>query len=106
MDSSMIIEIIGYIGSALIVASMLMTSVIKLRVVNTVGACFFVVYALLIHSYPTALMNACLAIINIHKIIHLPGNEQNFTEDSPLLLTRDSKNVASVCTRKTVSQEK
>ncbi len=59
MDSSMIIEIIGYIGSALIVASMLMTSVIKLRAVNTVGACFFCSIRAA-HSFISNRVNECL----------------------------------------------
>ena len=37
----MIIELIGYLGSALVVFSMLMTSIVKLRVVNTVGCVIF-----------------------------------------------------------------
>ena len=61
----MIIEIVGYIGSALVLVSFLMTSVFKLRIVNTVGSFIFMVYALIIHSYPTAIMNFCLVLINI-----------------------------------------
>ena len=37
MTPSMYIEAIGYLGSALVVVSMLMSSVIKLRVINTIG---------------------------------------------------------------------
>ena len=57
MNVSTIIEMVGYLGSVLVVVSMLMSSVIKLRVINTVGSGIFAVYALIIHSYPTALMN-------------------------------------------------
>ena len=42
------IEMVGYLGSALVVASMLMSSVIKLRVINTVGSGIFAAYALMI----------------------------------------------------------
>ena len=37
----MMIELVGYLGSALVVVSMLMTSVVKLRVVNTIGSAIF-----------------------------------------------------------------
>ena len=57
MDSSAIIEAVGYLGSALVLVSFLMSSVVKLRVVNTVGSLIFTVYALIIRSYPTAVMN-------------------------------------------------
>lgn len=56
MRAAMIIEMAGYLGSVLVIVSMLMTSVRKLRVVNAVGAGIFTIYALLIQSYPTALM--------------------------------------------------
>ncbi len=73
MNTKMIIELVGYLGSALVLVSFLMTSVFKLRVVNTVGSVIFAIYALIIHSYPTALMNACLVAINVHflwKMMH------------------------------------
>ena len=66
MNSHIIIEGIGYIGSMIVLVSFLMTSVVKLRVVNTVGSVIFMIYALIIHTYPTAIMNLCLALINIH----------------------------------------
>ena len=70
------IEMIGYLGSALVVASMLMSSVVKLRVINTIGSGIFAAYALIIHSYPTALMNVCLVGINIYNLIKLNRKEQ------------------------------
>ena len=67
----MLIELIGYLGSALVVFSMLMTSIVKLRVVNTVGCVIFTAYALVIGSYPTALMNLCLMGINAFQLFRL-----------------------------------
>lgn len=78
MDTSMIIELVGYLGSVLVVVSMLMTSVVKLRVVNTVGASIFAVYALIIHSYPTALMNGCLVVINLYNLSRLLKKENSY----------------------------
>ena len=66
MNMSFIIEGIGYLGSLLVLVSFLMASVKKLRIVNTVGSFIFMVYALIIHSYPTALMNGALVLINLH----------------------------------------
>ena len=73
------IEMIGYLGSALVVASMLMSSVVKLRVINTIGSGIFAAYALMIHSYPTALMNICLVGINVYNLVKLNQKEQNYT---------------------------
>ncbi|MCR5774312.1 MAG: YgjV family protein [Lachnospiraceae bacterium] len=77
-DIKILIELVGYLGSALVVVSMLMTSVKRLRIVNTVGSAIFTAYALIIRSYPTALMNLCLIIINIYQLIRLEKDEKKF----------------------------
>ncbi len=79
MYSNMIIEMVGYFGSLLVVISMLMTSVMKLRVINTIGSTIFTVYALIIHSYPTAVMNMALIIINIINMRKLLATTDNYT---------------------------
>ena len=79
MDSSMIIETIGYLGSALVLVSFLMASVVKLRVINSAGGLIFAVYALLIHSYPTALMNFCLVGINLYYLARLRHPDRHYT---------------------------
>ena len=71
MDTNMIIELIGYLGSALVLVSMLMTSVVRLRIINLVGSVIFAIYALIIRSYPTALMNIALAGINIFYLVRI-----------------------------------
>ena len=69
--SKIIIEAIGYLGSALVLVSFLMVSVFKLRVVNSIGSIIFTIYAVIIHSYPTAIMNACLVMINVYYLIKM-----------------------------------
>lgn len=69
--SKIIIEAIGYIGSSLVLISFLMVSVFKLRVVNSIGSIIFTIYAFIIHSYPTAIMNICLVLINIYYLIKM-----------------------------------
>ena len=78
MDTHMIIEMVGYLGSALVLVSFLMASVVKLRVINSIGGAIFAVYALIIQSYPTALMNICLVIINIYYLMKLRKTDQQF----------------------------
>jgi len=78
MDSATIWELRGYLGSFLVVVSLLMSSVIKLRIINTVGSLIFTVYAIVIKSYPTAAMNAALIIINIYFLTKLLKARSNF----------------------------
>lgn len=79
MNSSMMIEMIGYLGSVLVLISFLMSSVVKLRVINAVGSLVFAVYALIIHSYPTALMNFCLVGVNIYYLVRLKHPDRRYT---------------------------
>ena len=72
-EYAMILEIIGYIGSFLVVISMLMSSIIKLRVINTIGSVISGIYAVICGALPLALMNLCLIIINVVNLVKLLG---------------------------------
>ena len=79
MSISLILELIGYLGSLLVIVSMLMTSVVKLRVINTIGSVIFCGYAIAIHSYPTAAMQVCLIIINIVNLYKLNNTKKQYS---------------------------
>ena len=68
MDANFWIEVVGYVGSGLVLVSFLMTSVVKLRIINSIGCVIFSTYALIIHSYPTAIMNIVLFLINLFQL--------------------------------------
>ncbi len=78
MDAKMIFEIIGYIGSALVLISFLMVSVVKLRIVNSIGSAVCVIYGLLIGAYPTVVMNVCLLAINVYYLIKMSNTEKSY----------------------------
>ncbi len=81
----MILEIIGYIGSALVVVSMLMSSIVKLRVINTIGSVISMGYAIAVGAYPLALMNVCLIVINVYNLVKLLRRQKPYEliEGSP-----------------------
>lgn len=66
-----LVELIGYLASALIVASLLMASVLRLRVVNLVGALVFTTYGVLISSPPVWLANGAIVLIDIYYLWRL-----------------------------------
>ena len=78
MSMSTIYEIIGYIGSALVLLSFMMVSVYKLRIVNMIGSFFCVVYGLLIGAYPTVVMNLALVCINIYYLHKMKSTTRNY----------------------------
>ena len=71
MSSETFIQLLGYFSTLLILISFLMTSVVKLRLLNLVGSIIFVVFAFLTKSYPTAIMNIGLCLINIYFLSRL-----------------------------------
>ena len=78
MNTQFLLEMIGYTGSFLVIVSMLMTSVVKLRVINTIGGVIFCGYALCIHSYPTAAMQVCLIVINLVNLYKLHNTKKEY----------------------------
>ena len=59
------VELVGYLASALVVASLAMTSVVRLRVVSLIGSLVFVAYGILLPSVPIIITNASVALLNI-----------------------------------------
>lgn len=78
LDQGTLIELFGYLGSTLVVVSMLMASVVRLRVINTVGSVISGTYALIIASFPLALMNGCLIVINVYNLMKLLRDKQQY----------------------------
>ena len=66
-----LLEVFGYIGSAVCVASFAMTSVKKLRIINGIGAVLSTIYALLIGALPLALMNIIIANLDAYQLYRM-----------------------------------
>lgn len=79
MELSLIYEIVGYVASALVAVSLLMTSILRLRIINLIGAIVFVVYGVLIVAYPIVLTNAIIVCINVYQLYKLSRVEDDFS---------------------------
>lgn len=65
------IEWIGYAASVVIALSLLMTDIVKLRVINAIGCLIFVVYGWLVGAYPVVISNGIIFIIDIYQLFKL-----------------------------------
>jgi hypothetical protein len=63
------LELLGYLGTALVVVSMTMSSLIRLRVINIVGSAIGAADSLASGVYPMAVMNLSLIVINLCHLI-------------------------------------
>ncbi|GJH43517.1 YgjV family protein [Pasteurella canis] len=64
-------ELLGYIAGLLVAISFLFKNIVFIRVINGIGAIFFIIYALRIQAYPVAGLNTFLVIIHIYQLWRL-----------------------------------
>ena len=65
------IEIFGWIGSALLIASLLQGRMLRLRVINSVASAMLVLYNVLVETWPMVAMNAAVIVINVWHIVKI-----------------------------------
>jgi uncharacterized protein with PQ loop repeat len=61
-------DYIGYIASGVVLLSFLMRKMLFLRIVNTIGCIFFIVYGILLGQAPIIITNAAIVLINIYYL--------------------------------------
>lgn len=61
---SIIIEGIGYIAMLIILYSFTIENMYKLRLVNSIGSMFWIVYGIGIMAGPTIMVNSCVLMIH------------------------------------------
>ena len=77
MDSTWL-EWLGYLASLIVLISLLMSSIIKLRWINLIGSGIFALYGFLIGALPVGFMNVGIAIINIYYLTKIYGSKEYF----------------------------
>lgn len=76
VEVNVVYEIIGYLGSSLILISFLFKDVKLIRIVNIIGALFFIIYGFAIRTWPTVFVNIALIIIHIFYLIKMKKEKQ------------------------------
>src|SRR5688572_19060854 len=71
MDNRFVLELVGYFASVLIAISLMMTSILRLRLINLFGAALFASYGLLIHAYPVAILNSLTVLVNVWHLTRM-----------------------------------
>ncbi len=62
------VDIIGYAAMIALMLSFTMKDIKKLRIINTVGCILFVVYGLMLNSWPIVITNAFITIVNFYHL--------------------------------------
>ena len=73
------LEIWGYTGTLLIVISMMMSSVTKLRIVNMSGSVITTIYSAICGTWPIVFLNVSLFLINGFHLVrdHIAKKKKN-----------------------------
>lgn len=73
-----VIEWIGYIASTLVLISLSLSSLVKLRIFNFFGSAIFSFYGFYIGALPVGLMNLLIALFNIYYLRSLLFHKELF----------------------------
>jgi hypothetical protein len=71
VESTTLYELVGYLASALVVVSLLMSSVLRLRIIGLAGASVFATYGLLIGSMPIVVTNGAIVVVHGLHLVRL-----------------------------------
>lgn len=89
------VDVLGYVASALVIVSLTMRSVVRLRSISLVGSITFFTYGFMIESPPIMITNICIAGINLwflrKEFLVKPSDRHDLgvsriRSDSPFLL--------------------
>lgn len=69
MEQNIYLELFGYLGTALVIISMLMTDINKLRIINISGGVISLIYAICVNTMPVVVLNATLITINVAQLV-------------------------------------
>jgi hypothetical protein len=72
------LELLGYLASMLVVISLMMSSLLKLRLISLAGAVAFLVYSLLIGAYPIVVTNAVIIVVNLYFLYRIFSSKEYF----------------------------
>lgn len=78
-EAPLLYELIGYAASVLVAVSLMMSSILRLRIINLAGAVLFAVYGFLIGSIPVAAVNVLIAGVNVFYLVRIYGTKEYFS---------------------------
>ena len=81
MDEKLLLEIFGYVGTALVLLSFTMRDIKWLRMINIVGSAISMTYALIMNTMPVVVLNGSLILINGIQLARILRKEREIREE-------------------------
>jgi len=70
------IDFLGWLATGLVAMSFLFKKIIRIRITNLIGCLTWVVYGLLIKSYPIITTNVIISVIQVYWLIKLKREQK------------------------------
>ena len=77
------LEAFGYLGTALVLLSMMMTSLKWLRIFNVMGSVISMIYAALVGTVPVVLLNLGMILINLVQLLREKRKQATESKEHP-----------------------
>ena len=77
------LEAFGYLGTALVLLSMMMTPLKWLRIFNVMGSVISMIYAALVGTVPVVLLNLGMILINLVQLLREKGKQATESKEHP-----------------------
>ncbi len=77
MESN-ILALIGYTASVIIAISMTMSSIVKFRIINLIGAALFCTYGFIIGALPVGILNGFVAVVDLYYLANIFSKKEVF----------------------------
>lgn len=76
MDENLLLELFGYLGTALVLLSFIMKDIKWLRAINMAGGFISLIYAIAVNTMPVVVLNASLITINGIQLMRILREER------------------------------
>jgi hypothetical protein len=73
-----LLQWVGYAASVIIAVSLAVSSIVKFRWLNMVGALAFSIYGFMIGAIPVGILNGIIAIVDIYFLVIIYGKKEIF----------------------------
>ena len=80
MDENLLLELFGYLGTALVLLSFIMKDIKWLRAINMAGGFISLIYAIAVNTMPVVVLNASLITINGIQLMRILREERKNAE--------------------------
>lgn len=78
MHATPFLQFLGYAASVLVAVSLMMKSLLRLRVINLAGAALMAVYGLFIRAYPVAALNGTIVLVDLYYLWQMTRQRDYF----------------------------